>query len=91
MNNFERVETIMSDVKMRDEMKSFKSPISGYEIMKKFNLSEGVEIGLFKNKIEMDAELIPIFRAMKNNEALARMRSATIPCGVPLGSDLWIE
>ena len=38
-----------------------------------------------KNKIEMDAELIPIFRAMKNNEALARMRSATIPCGEVLG------
>ena len=41
--------------------------------------------GRIKNKIEMDAELIPIFRAMKNKEALARMRSATIPCGEVLG------
>ena len=38
-----------------------------------------------KNKIEMDAELIPLFGAMKNKEALARMRAATIPCGEVLG------
>ena len=38
-----------------------------------------------KNKVEMDAELVPIFSAMKNKEALARMHAATIPCGEVLG------
>jgi len=52
MKNFERVELLMSDVKTRDEMKAFKSPVDGYEIMKKLNLKEGLKIGLIKNKIE---------------------------------------
>ena len=34
MNNFEKVEDLMQDVKMRDEMKAFKCPIDGNTIMK---------------------------------------------------------
>ena len=52
MKNFERVEILMSDVKTRDEMKAFKSPLDGHEIMQKLNLTEGVKIGLIKKKIE---------------------------------------
>ena len=52
MKNFERVEELMSDVKTRDEMKAFKSPVDGHEIMKVLNLTEGKKIGLIKNRIE---------------------------------------
>ena len=52
MKNFERVEELMSDVKTRDEMKAFKSPVDGHEIMKALNLTEGKKIGLIKNRIE---------------------------------------
>ena len=52
MKNFERVEQLMSDVKTRDEMKAFKSPVDGYEIMKTLHLKEGLKIGLIKKKIE---------------------------------------
>ena len=52
MKNFERVEKLMSDVKMRDEMKAFKSPVDGKKIMETLDLKEGVKIGLIKNKIE---------------------------------------
>ena len=38
-----------------------------------------------KNKIEMDTLLMPIFGAMKNSEAITRMRAASIPCGEVLG------
>ena len=34
MNNFERVEKLMQNIKMKDEMKAFKSPVDGNEIMK---------------------------------------------------------
>ena len=46
------VEKLMSDVKMRDEMKAFKSPVNGKKIMETLDLKEGVKIGLIKNKIE---------------------------------------
>ena len=52
MTNFERVEKLMSDVKTRDEMKAFKSPVDGKKIMETLDLKEGVKIGLIKNKIE---------------------------------------
>ena len=52
MTNFERVEELMSDVKMRDEMKAFKSPVNGKKIMETLDLKEGAKIGLIKNKIE---------------------------------------
>ena len=34
LNNFERVEQLMKDVIMRDEMRTFKSPIDGNKIVK---------------------------------------------------------
>ena len=52
MKNFERVEQLMSDVKTRDEMKSFKSPVDGYEIMKTLKLKEGIKVGVIKKEIE---------------------------------------
>lgn len=52
MTNFERVEQLMEDVVMRDEMKAFQSPVDGNEIMKKLNLKEGKIVGLIKTEIE---------------------------------------
>jgi len=52
MSNFERVETLMKDVKLRDEMRAFKSPVDGHIIMKEFSIKEGQIIGQFKHKIE---------------------------------------
>lgn len=52
MGNFERVEELMKDVKTRDEMKAFQSPVRGDEIMKIFNLKAGREIGIIKSSIE---------------------------------------
>jgi len=52
MGNFERVEELMSNVKLKDEMKSFKSPVDGHTIMKTFSLTEGKIVGLFKTRIE---------------------------------------
>ena len=52
MGNFERVEALMSDVKLKDEMRAFKSPVDGHIIMKTFKLTEGKTIGAFKNRIE---------------------------------------
>jgi len=52
MQNFERVEALMKDVKLRDEMRAFKSPVDGHVIMKTFSLKEGKLVGLFKRNIE---------------------------------------
>lgn len=52
MGNFVRVESLMQDVKMRDEMRAFQSPVRGDEIMKIFNLKPGREIGKIKSSIE---------------------------------------
>ena len=52
MNNFERVEELMEDVSLRDEMKAFKSPVDGHVIMKTFNIKEGKVIGLIKDDVE---------------------------------------
>jgi len=52
MKNFERVEELMSNVKLKDEMRAFKSPVDGHTIMKTFSLKEGKTIGVFKTKIE---------------------------------------
>jgi len=52
MRNFERVEVLMKDVKMKDEMRSFKSPVDGHIIMKTFELTEGRDVGAIKQKIE---------------------------------------
>ena len=52
MQNFERVEVLMQDVKIRDEIKAFKCPITGSIIMKELSLTEGKIIGKIKNEIE---------------------------------------
>ena len=50
--NFERVEKLMEDVTMRDQMKAFQSPIRGEEIMKEFDLKPCKKIGDIKKMIE---------------------------------------
>ena len=52
MENFERVEKLMLDVKERDNFKEFQSPVRGKEIMKECGLSEGRLIGQIKYAIE---------------------------------------
>ncbi len=52
MNNFNKVEELMKDVKLRDEMKAFHSPVRGEEIMKTFNLKQGPQVGAIKQSIE---------------------------------------
>ena len=52
MNNFERVESLMADVKLKDEMKAFKCPVDGHIIMETFSLTEGRVVGIFKTRIE---------------------------------------
>ena len=42
----------MQDVKLRDEMKAFQSPVRGDEIMKVLNLKPGKQIGEIKKAIE---------------------------------------
>ena len=52
MNNFERVEILMQNVKMKDEMKAFKSPVDGNKIMEVLSLTEGKTVGKIKKDIE---------------------------------------
>jgi len=52
MANFERVELLMQDVKMRDEMRSFQSPVRGDVIMKDLQLKPGPSVGKIKSAIE---------------------------------------
>jgi hypothetical protein len=60
MGNFERVETLMQDVKLRDEMRAFQSPVRGEEIMEFFKLKPGRDVGKIKEAIEeaiLDGEI----------------------------------
>jgi len=60
MGNFERVEILMKDVKLRDEMQAFQSPVRGEEIMKVFKLKPGQQVGKIKKAIEeaiLDGEI----------------------------------
>ena len=52
ISNFEKVEQLMQDVKIRDEMKSFQSPVRGEEIMQVLNLKPGKQVGEIKKAIE---------------------------------------
>ena len=52
MKNFERVDSLMKDVKERDSFTKFQSPVRGKEIMKLFDLKEGKKIGELKKAIE---------------------------------------
>ena len=58
--NFERVEKLMEDVTMRDEMKAFQSPVKGGAIMKEFDLNPSRKVGEIKKMIEdaiLDGEI----------------------------------
>ena len=60
MGNFEKVEHLMQDVKLRDEMKAFQSPVRGEEIMKTLKLKPGRQVGQIKEAIEeaiLDGEI----------------------------------
>ena len=60
MGNFEKVETLMQDVKLRDEMRAFQSPVRGDEIMETFKLIPGRQVGKIKEAIEeakLDGEI----------------------------------
>ena len=52
MANFERVEALMADVTMRDEMQAFQSPVRGDEIMAVCGLEPGPLVGKLKTAIE---------------------------------------
>jgi len=52
MGNFEKVETLMKDVKLRDEMRAFQSPIRGKEIMETLKIKPGKKVGQVKKAIE---------------------------------------
>ena len=52
LNNFIKVEEMVKDVNLRDELRSFQSPVRGAEIMKKFNLKPGKDVGRIKRAIE---------------------------------------
>ena len=52
LQNFEIVESKMSNVEERDAMRAFQSPVRGKEIMQLCGLSEGKEVGKIKQAIE---------------------------------------
>ena len=52
LGNFERVEKLMKDVVMRDEMRAFQSPVDGNKIMEVLKLKEGRKVGEIKKDIE---------------------------------------
>ncbi|MFC1480923.1 CCA tRNA nucleotidyltransferase [Candidatus Neomarinimicrobiota bacterium] len=52
MNNFERVEALMSDVTLKDQMRAFQSPVRGTEIMTVCELAPGPMVGKLKTAIE---------------------------------------
>ena len=58
MGNFKKVEEKVKDVKLRDELRAFQSPVRGDVIMETFGLSpkknieDGILIGKIKRKIE---------------------------------------
>jgi poly(A) polymerase len=52
MANFARVEALMSDVVMRDEMRAFQSPVRGDEIMAVCRIKPGPHVGKLKTMIQ---------------------------------------
>jgi putative nucleotidyltransferase with HDIG domain len=52
MNNFERVEALMADVTLKDQMRAFQSPVRGTEIMTVCELKPGPIVGMLKTAIE---------------------------------------
>ena len=52
LNNFKKVEEFVSDVKLRDELRAFQSPVRGDVIMKTLKLKPGKAVGEIKEAIE---------------------------------------
>ena len=52
LQNFEIVESKISNVEERDALRAFQSPVRGKEIMESCGLSEGKEVGKIKQAIE---------------------------------------
>ena len=52
LGNFMKVEELVKDVKLRDELRAFQSPVRGKEIMERFNLDPGKDVGKIKKAIE---------------------------------------
>ena len=52
LNNFKKVEEFVSDVKLRDELHAFQSPVRGDVIMKTLKLKPGKAVGKIKETIE---------------------------------------
>lgn len=52
LRNFEEMETHMNDVKARDKMREFQSPVRGDEIMEICGIEPGPMIGVLKGRIE---------------------------------------
>ena len=60
MANFERVEALMGDVTLRDQMRAFQSPVRGEEIMQVCSIGPGRKVGQLKSAIEeaiLDGEI----------------------------------
>jgi len=60
LNNFRRVEEFIEEVKERDKLRRFQSPVRGDEIMDYFDLDPGPAVGHIKNQIEeaiLDGEI----------------------------------
>ena len=52
IKNFDKVEELIRNVKLKDEMKKFQSPVRGEVIMKDLNLEPGPIVGQIKIAIE---------------------------------------
>ena len=60
LNNFKKVEEMVGDVKLRDELRAFQSPVRGDVIMKTLKLKPGRAVGEVKDAIEnaiLDGEI----------------------------------
>lgn len=49
--NFELVKQKLIDVEERDRIRNWQPPVSGHDIMELFNLKEGRQVGILKNRI----------------------------------------
>ncbi|MDC3130152.1 HD domain-containing protein, partial [Bacteroidota bacterium] len=52
LKNFEVVRKKLKDVEERDKIRNWQPPVTGYEIMKIFNMREGKEVGRLKKALE---------------------------------------
>ncbi|MDC3153845.1 CCA tRNA nucleotidyltransferase [Bacteroidota bacterium] len=52
LKNFEVVRKKLKDVEERDKIRNWQPPVTGYEIMKIFNMREGKEVGRLKKAVE---------------------------------------